>query len=378
MNKPNRNHFRVEVKTRKTARLAALLVLALAILALLVAIVRGQCGPNGCPIGTMHRYRQPTLPKLPPLFPRQPRTSRPAYRLPERQPPPDRKTATNAKKSIVLVDNWQQSIAGKTRHQPITGWICAQNEVWTYIATAAHLLAGGVGNLRVDIAGTQHAAEIAGVDHTWDTLVLAIAKTDRQPLTIATIKPPIGTAVDVVGRTSGTNRGRIARYVAPKHDRHKYEMIDIAGTLARGGDSGGPIFNNAGHVVGIISGSDANYTTGTATPRLTQILQRIVTEHWSTNRQIPPKKTSKEPPQKQNQPDPQPNVKPKTTPPLDPQELTEENLDRIATQILAKMIADPKPFRGQAGDTGARGPPAEPAAPAATPPRLYWEIIPRK
>jgi len=286
-------------------------------------MVHGQCGPQGCAIGIRGPYGGGFEVQTGPGFQVHAGTCRPAYA--RTHPPAHRRdiAGSASKNPIALVDNIHRTAQGSTIHNPATGWICARNETWTYVATAAHIISTAVGELRVDVDGSNYAAELAGVDQAWDILVLAIANAGRQPLTIATRPPPIGSAVRIIGRTSGSAAGQVARYVAPGDGTRRFEMIDVSGAIARPGDSGGPIINAVGQVVALISGSDANYTTATATPRLTNILQTIITQHWKSKRAPRPPKPVAEPPPPPpapiTQPPPPPhNVKaePPTPPPI--------------------------------------------------------------
>lgn len=52
-------------------------------------------------------------------------------------------------------------------------------------------------------------------------------------------------------------------------------MLDMAARVEQG-DSGGPIFNGRGQLVGIISGCDGRYTTGPCFPRIRAILRCVL------------------------------------------------------------------------------------------------------
>lgn len=122
----------------------------------------------------------------------------------------------------------------------------------SYLLSCAHGLAG-VGDL-VEVAnryGARRTARVVAIDQTADC---AILQTDVQlaPAAVATSEPPLGAAIRFAGFHLGgplrVQSGTITNYDDPR-------IAEASGT-PRPGDSGGPITNTAGEIVGVLSGHD--------------------------------------------------------------------------------------------------------------------------
>jgi S1-C subfamily serine protease len=113
------------------------------------------------------------------------------------------------------------------------------------------------------------------VEPTWDIAFCELSRNDVAELDSAWIAfgadatPAIGTPVESCGfganDTIVINSGTVLRYVANKPgigQRASLDWIDISGP-SRQGDSGGPVFNSQGEVVGILWGTDVRTTTAT-------------------------------------------------------------------------------------------------------------------
>ncbi len=147
------------------------------------------------------------------------------------------------------------------------------------ILTAAHLFTEGTGDLEVTFPnGDRYAARLEVIDKTWDLALLGIRSPEAAPVAIASTKPVRGDLLSAggypLGRAFRTVTGRFSRWVGPGGGQ-PFDMIDMAAVVQQG-DSGGPIFNRRGQLVGIISGCDGRYTTGPCFPRIRAILRRVL------------------------------------------------------------------------------------------------------
>ncbi len=147
------------------------------------------------------------------------------------------------------------------------------------VITAAHLFTEGTGDVEVKFPnGDRYAARLEVLDKTWDLALLGIRKPGAAPVAIASTKPAIGDLLTAGGYPQGnpyrTVTGRFSRWVGPGGGQ-PFDMLDMAARVEQG-DSGGPILNGRGQLVGIISGCDGRYTTGPCFPRIRAILRAVL------------------------------------------------------------------------------------------------------
>lgn len=253
-----------------------------------------------------------------------------------------------------------------------SGVLCGVDEKYGYILTANHVVKGAVSHSTVSFPdGTRSAGQVLCVDAVWDLALIAIHKPNVEPVVLAGQDPDYGDRLTAVGyggggeylETAGVLSARNFPPTAP--DVWDWYSIDSS---VRSGDSGGPVFNEAGELAGILWGADGQSTTATTVRRLTQFGSCYGGRCYSRppanpGRQIgvaPRPPAAKPPAQKPPTaiPGPVPICPPQTD--LVPVAAIEKRLDD-----LEKKVAAWKPVPGPAGPAGPRGEPGERGAAGA-------------
>lgn len=132
------------------------------------------------------------------------------------------------------------------------------------IVTNWHVVKDAAG--RIDVVfpdGQRSASRALRVDPNWDLAALVIWRPRVAPVRIARTAPRAGDRLTIAGYGQGQYRactGRCTQYVAPGR-RFPFEMLEV-NVAARQGDSGGPIFNEAGELAGVLFGSGNGNTVG--------------------------------------------------------------------------------------------------------------------
>jgi hypothetical protein len=95
--------------------------------------------------------------------------------------------------------------------------------------------------------------------------VLAIAKSDITAVVVAAEAPKLGERLTSCGYgqvgSYAVNRGKVVSY-AMREGTTQPNLVEISG-VARFGDSGGPMFNEAGQLAGVLIGTDGTVVDGT-------------------------------------------------------------------------------------------------------------------
>jgi S1-C subfamily serine protease len=128
------------------------------------------------------------------------------------------------------------------------------------VLTALHVVEG-VGRIEVEFAdGTRAGAQVAGAQREHDVAVLAV---DRLPEVVVPAvlagAPPVGDAVFAVGNPLGLRYSLSAGVVSATDRTVGTPMGPLTGLIqfdaaVNPGNSGGPLLNRAGQVVGIVTG----------------------------------------------------------------------------------------------------------------------------
>ena len=120
-----------------------------------------------------------------------------------------------------------------------------------------------------------------GHDKTWDVAVLVTHTADDFLPAVklayrATGHPKPGDPLTSCGFGGDgqlkINHGRFRRYACSVHDSSRTDWMILSGT-ARAGDSGGPVFNSRGELVGVLWGTDGHDVVATQCGRLHVIMQ---------------------------------------------------------------------------------------------------------
>ena len=179
-----------------------------------------------------------------------------------------------------------------------SGSLVEVNEYFGLVVTNWHVVrdaAGTVGVIFPD--GFRSAATILRVDRDWDLAALAIWRPKVRPIAISNQPPRPGEMLTIAGYGSGPYRavsGPCTQYVSPG-DNFPFEMVELAAP-ARQGDSGGPILNSRGELVGVLFGSSFGKTSGSYCLRLRAFLAPVLVAFQQLNRdQMLARRTPREP-----------------------------------------------------------------------------------
>lgn len=143
------------------------------------------------------------------------------------------------------------------------------------VVTNWHVVRDATGPVNVIFPdGFRSAARVLQVDRDWDLAALLIWRPRASAVPLASQAPRPGDPLTIAGYGPGTYRavpGRCTQYVSPS-THHPYEMLEVS-TMAREGDSGGPIFNDRGELAGVLFGSGEGATAGSYAGRVREFLK---------------------------------------------------------------------------------------------------------
>jgi len=131
--------------------------------------------------------------------------------------------------------------------------------------------------------GYRSPARVLQMDRDWDLAALLIWRPQVEPVPIANHPPQPGDRLTIAGYGSGSYReatGYCTQYVAPGLNL-PFEMVELS-AQARQGDSGGPIFNEAGEVAGVLFGAGRGTTSGSYAGRVRKFLADVWRERNET------------------------------------------------------------------------------------------------
>jgi hypothetical protein len=156
-----------------------------------------------------------------------------------------------------------------------SGTLVDVREQFGLVVTNWHVVRDATGPINVIFPdGFRSPARVLRVDRDWDLAALLIWRPNVTPVALAPQAPRPGDPLTIAGYGPGVYRavpGRCTQYVAPS-THHPYEMVEVS-TMAREGDSGGPIFNERGELAGVLFGSGGGTTAGSYAGRVREFLQ---------------------------------------------------------------------------------------------------------
>lgn len=235
-----------------------------------------------------------------------------------------------------------------------TGTIFERRGKIAYVLTAAHVLDGSR-QISVRVRNTWHGATIKHSDNDWDVAVLSIADPGVSPIKLAEKMPVVGEDIEVGGFASGSygyRHGKLTQFVGPGRGL-PFDWMEVS-AASYGGDSGGPMVNTRGRLVGVVSGFPIRgqaRTVGCCFPRIRRIIRAVLPPWPNRPGVIVPKPIVVMP----SRPMPQPTPAPPPVQPEPPVSVTTSILDydKLAEAILAKIdLATLKGPKGDKGDTG--------------------------
>ena len=188
--------------------------------------------------------------------------------FPQRQLPPE---------ALVRVVN-QYDKGGSVRQDKGSGTLIEEDER-QWILTAAHIFREGIGRVFVTTqSGEKIDAEVAVRNTLYDFVLLKLnRRLSLRPISVAnkpTIQgePCIGWGFGQNGKLQG-QPGTVAGY-AMTNKSQTHETLKTTGR-AREGDSGGAILNEKGELIGLLWGTDGQYTYSTYCGRLQKIIDEL-------------------------------------------------------------------------------------------------------
>ena len=240
--------------------------------------------------------------------------------------------------------------------------------------------------------GDRYAWRLVAILADWDSALVEFSAKPRnlRGVRLAAANPRAGEPLYLAGWSTGRAGFRPGRFSAavgrPGGTMADWgQMAAGANGAAASGDSGGPVFNQAGRLVGNLWGSDGRQTTFLMAGRLHRFLAphnaRLARWHAALARGwCPPSWTGRGSavtvPADGSEATPTPSATPTPTPSATPTPapravtLSEGDLEAIARKIWVRMQRNPTPFRGLVGPAG----PAGPAARVADLPPVVVEI----
>lgn len=202
------------------------------------------------------------------------------------QTPPVPTAPDGVLRSVVRVYNaYEETIStadatlGPTRRRVVekgSGAFVADSLGTRYVLTAAHIFRDGRGQISAQtLDGRIFAASLVLASEECDVALLRVDASQEVPaLTISASWPRQGETVWRAGfgpdETLQELAGSVEGYV--KTDRYStYETLKIDGP-ARQGDSGGPVYNASGEIVGVVWGTDGSDAYATYCGRVLKTL----------------------------------------------------------------------------------------------------------
>lgn len=119
-------------------------------------------------------------------------------------------------------------------------------------------------------------AVVLASDDPWDLAALLVEQPEVEPAVMAKSCAKHGDTLTIIGFGGSEYReasGPFAGVARPTR-RHPDEFVEV-GVLARQGDSGGPILNDRGELVGVLHGVGQGKTTGTDIARIRRFLAGV-------------------------------------------------------------------------------------------------------
>lgn len=126
-------------------------------------------------------------------------------------------------------------------------------------------------------SGFRSSAKVVATDPRWDLAALLIWAPEIQPVVITDNPAKPGDTLTIAGYGSGryqASSGICSQYVSPGMNQPR-EMVELR-TVARQGDSGGPIFNQNGELAGVLFGAGWRTTAGSYSGRVKKFLVPVV------------------------------------------------------------------------------------------------------
>lgn len=133
------------------------------------------------------------------------------------------------------------------------------------ILTSAHLLARALSVSVMDSSGDTYSASVMGVDRQTGVAELQVNSIHAKPIAAAKVAPVVGSRILVIDSPVGFLTHDVTQGVISGTGvdltigKAKYRNLIQTGAVASAGDTGGPLVNGAGQLVGIITADDTGH-----------------------------------------------------------------------------------------------------------------------
>jgi len=160
-----------------------------------------------------------------------------------------------------------------------SGVIIQDREGDRHVLSAAHLFRDGVGDVTIqDVFSVHYRVHLVEIDSVYDLALLKILDgCELPPMAVCKKFPEAGDEIRVGGYGKNGQlkiiSGVIKGYV-PTSEGTSFETIKFSGAV-RQGDSGGPVYNKSGEIVGIVWGTDGRDSYATYNGRICELIRKM-------------------------------------------------------------------------------------------------------
>lgn len=256
-----------------------------------------------------------------------------------------------------------------------TGVLFSRSADVGLVLTAQHTLRDPGDAIWVIAAGRRYQAAVLGEWPEWDLALLAIEPPPLEPRPLADYRPEIGQAVWTAGFAGGQRLhfgpGRVVGYARPRPEADS-DVIQVTSQNVSG-DSGGPILDQKGRIVGVAWGARDGVATGTVATRIRAVLATVASETEelppapSAPRAVVPLEPVREPEAAEPEPEP---VEP-TAPVEEPQPAYPPQWPANKKPEVEEPAAKPSEESGASTPASSD---SDPPAIAADPPTSRWDL----
>ena len=117
------------------------------------------------------------------------------------------------------------------------------------VLTAAHVVNELISPIIITSDGVEHVGKILAKGTSVDTALIAIDDTVTSWAHVSCVIPEAGTAVEIVGYPLFFKLIHTFGHIASNYRLQEFLPVDAT---VNGGNSGGPVFNSAGDIIGIV------------------------------------------------------------------------------------------------------------------------------